>query len=249
MRNYFIDLLTKEAESNNKIMLMVGDLGFSVTENFKEKYPKQFINAGSIVFNASRNNCDIKDVINYKCDISNEEEINNLFLNIDDLDFCINVAGTNLCETIENIDSSEWDRLFDVNLKSFYLICQKALKIMKHKGGGRIVNVSSIAGRNKSLVSGVHYTASKYGVIGLTKQLSKEVAKYNILVNCLCPSQTKTEMLEASMDKEQLSKLESSIPIKRIAYTEEQALPILFLCSEGASYITGSCIDANGGQL
>ena len=120
---------------------------------------------------------------------------------------------------------------------------------MKTKGGGRIINISSIAGRNKSLVSGVHYTASKYGVIGLTKQLSKEVSKFNILVNCVCPSQTDTEMLKKSMNTTQLKRLEQSIPLGRVAKTREQALPILFLCSEGASYITGTAIDINGGQL
>jgi NAD(P)-dependent dehydrogenase (short-subunit alcohol dehydrogenase family) len=120
---------------------------------------------------------------------------------------------------------------------------------MKEKGSGRIVNISSIAGKNKSLVSGVHYTASKYGVIGLTRQLSKEVAKYDILVNCICPSQTKTEMLDASMSTDQLFELEKGIPLGRIANTREQAIPVLFLCSEGASYITGAAMDINGGQL
>ena len=129
------------------------------------------------------------------------------------------------------------------------MICKSAIQIMKKKNGGRIVNVSSIAGRSKSVVSGVHYTSSKYGVIGLTKQLSNEVSKYNILVNCLCPSQTKTEMLVDSMNKSQLNKLLNSIPINRIAETEEQALPILFLCSDAASYISGATIDVNGGQF
>ncbi len=229
--------------SSKKVLVVGGSKGIG------REVCKQFINSGAIVHNVSRTNCEIKNVINFKCDISKEEEINNLFNDLHDIDFCINVAGTNLCEPIEKIDCDEWDRLMNINLKSFYIICKKVLKHMKLKGGGRIINVSSIAGRNKSLVSGVHYTSSKYGVIGLTKQLSKEVAEFNILVNCVCPSQTKTEMLESSMNKEQLENLEKSIPIKRIASVKEQALPILFLCSEGASYITGSCIDINGGQL
>jgi NAD(P)-dependent dehydrogenase (short-subunit alcohol dehydrogenase family) len=115
--------------------------------------------------------------------------------------------------------------------------------------GGRIVNVSSIAGRHKSIVSGVHYTASKYGIIGLTKQLAHEVSQYNILVNCVCPSQTLTEMLSTSMTEEQKNDLRAKIPIRRIATPKEQAIPILFLCSGGASYITGTTLDVNGGQL
>jgi 3-oxoacyl-[acyl-carrier protein] reductase len=135
------------------------------------------------------------------------------------------------------------------NLKSFYYTSKLAVEIMKQKNFGRIVNVSSIAGRNKSIVSGVHYTSSKYGIIGLTKQLSNEVSKHNILVNCVCPSQTMTEMLQESMTTEQIEKLEHSIPVRRIATTKEQALPILFLCSSAASYIAGAAIDVNGGQL
>ncbi len=228
---------------SKKVLVVGGSKGIG------KEVCKQFINSGAIVYCASRTSCDLKKAINIKCDISSSSDIDMLFKKIKVIDYCINVAGTNLCEKIENINESEWDRVLDVNLKSFYQICKKAIEIMKSQNGGRIVNISSIAGRSKSLVSGVHYTASKYGVIGLTKQLSKEVAKHNILVNCLCPSQTLTEMLEESMTKEQQKSLENSIPIGRIASVTEQALPILFLCSDASSYITGTALDVNGGQL
>lgn len=120
---------------------------------------------------------------------------------------------------------------------------------MRKSNFGRIVNVSSIAGRSKSIVSGTHYTSSKYGIIGLTKQLANEVSQYNILVNCVCPSQTMTKMLKESMSEDQINELELRIPIKRIATVTEQALPILFLCSDAASYMTGTVIDVNGGQF
>jgi 3-oxoacyl-[acyl-carrier protein] reductase len=136
----------------------------------------------------------------------------------------------------------------DVNLRSFFVICKWAVEIMKKTGGGRIINISSIAGRSKSIVSGVHYTSSKYGIIGLTKQLAHEVSRHNILVNCVCPSQTMTEMLAKAMTDEQLEELSAKIPIRRIASTREQALPILFLCSDAATYITGTALDVNGGQ-
>ena len=159
------------------------------------------------------------------------------------------MAGTNLCEPIEYIDSVEWDRVMNTNLKSFFLICQHAISIMRLRKQGRIINVSSIAGRHKSIVSGVHYTASKYGIIGLTKQLAQEVSKDNILVNCVCPSQTMTEMLAESMTDSEINSLKSKIPVRRIASVTEQALPILFLCSSAASYISGATIDVNGGQF
>ena len=228
---------------SKKVLVVGGSKGIG------KEVCKQFINSGAEVFCASRSLCDLDKVKNIKCDISKSSDIDLLFTKVKQLDYCINVAGTNLCEKIENINEEEWERVITINLKSFYQVCKRVVEIMKVGKGGRIVNVSSIAGRSKSLVSGVHYTSSKYGVIGLTKQLSKEVSQYNILVNCLCPSQTKTEMLEESMTKKQLYNLEKSIPIGRIASTTEQALPVLFLCSDAASYITGATLDVNGGQL
>ena len=224
-------------------------LVFGGSKGIGKEICRQFASAGAIVYNASRTSADLHLVRDLKCDLSNVEDIKFIFSKLDDVDFVINVAGTNLCEPIENIEIAEWDRLMDVNLKSFFVICKEAVNLMKQQKYGRIVNVSSIAGRNKSIVSGVHYTSSKYGIIGLTKQLANEVSKYNILVNCICPSQTMTEMLKESMTEEAVSELEQKIPIRRIATTTEQALPVLFLCSNAASYITGAAIDINGGQL
>tara|TARA_R110000824_G_scaffold58774_1_gene158537 strand:- start:56 stop:781 length:726 start_codon:yes stop_codon:yes gene_type:complete len=210
---------------------------------------EQFALTGAEVHSISRSQCDfVSQVTSHQCDISNPDDIHRVFSTVGDVDFVINVAGTNLCEPIENIELKEWDRLMETNLRSFFVICKKAVESMR-SSGGRIVNVSSIAGRSKSIVSGVHYTSSKYGIVGLTKQLAHEVSQYNILVNCVCPSQTLTEMLSESMTPEQLQELSARIPIRRIATTAEQALPILFLCSDAASYITGATVDVNGGQF
>jgi len=227
----------------NKVVLVFGG-----SRGIGKKTCDQFAKAGADVYCISRTNINLKGVKQINCDISQEKEIDKVFEKFKKLDYVINVAGTNLCEPIEGITTKEWDRLMGVNLKSFFIICKKSVSMMKAQKHGRIVNVSSIAGRHKSVVSGTHYTSSKYGIIGLTKQLAHEVSKYNILVNCICPSQTRTEMLEQSMSKEQISNLEKNIPIGRISETIEQALPILFLCSDASSYITGACIDINGGQ-
>ena len=88
---------------------------------------------------------------------------------------------------------------------------------MKKQNSGKIINISSIAGRHRSLVSGVHYVSSKAGLIGLTKQLAFEVAEYNININATCPSQTMTDMLEKSMTKEEMNKLISTIPLNHPA--------------------------------
>ena len=229
---------------NNKVVLVFGG-----SKGIGKEVCRQFAEAGAIVYNASRTPSNLDSVTDLKCDLLKIEDIENIFSNFDSVDFVINVAGTNLCEPIEYIDVAEWDRVMNINLRSFFAICRQAVMLMKKQNYGRIVNVSSIAGRNKSIVSGVHYTSSKYGIIGLTKQLAHEVSQNNILVNCVCPSQTMTEMLEESMSKQAIIQLEQKIPIKRIASTTEQATPILFLCSSAASYITGAAIDIHGGQL
>jgi len=229
---------------DNKVVLVFGG-----SKGIGKEVCRQFAEAGAVVYNASRTPSNLDSVTDLKCDLLKIEDIENIFSNFDSVDFVINVAGTNLCEPIEYINVAEWDRVMNINLRSFFAICRQAVMLMKKQNYGRIVNVSSIAGRNKSIVSGVHYTSSKYGIIGLTKQLANEVSMNNILVNCVCPSQTMTEMLEESMSKQAIAQLEQKIPIKRIATPAEQAAPILFLCSSAASYITGTAIDVNGGQL
>ena len=228
---------------NKNIVVVGGSRGIGL------EVAKQFIKSGAIVTCLSRTKPELIDIKFIKCDLSKPKDIKDAFENIRDIDFLINVAGTNLCEPIGMLDDEEWDRVMNTNLRSFFLTCKYAIEKMVPNSYGRIVNVSSIAGRNKSIVSGVHYTSSKAGIIGLTRQLSHEVSSKNILVNCVCPSQTLTEMLSESMTKEQIKQLEGKIPIGRIATTAEQSKPILFLCSEAASYITGACLDINGGQL
>jgi NAD(P)-dependent dehydrogenase (short-subunit alcohol dehydrogenase family) len=240
-------------------MSMKSDIGFNFSgrtvivfggsRGIGKEICRLFANSGATVYNASRTPSLLESVIDISCDLQNANEIKQVFSRSKTIDFVINVAGTNLCEPIEKITVDEWDRLMNVNLKSFFIICKEAVRVMKKNNYGRIVNVSSIAGRNKSIVSGVHYTSSKYGIIGLTKQLANEVSQFNILVNCVCPSQTMTEMLQKSMNTESISKLEQKIPVRRISTTTEQALPVLFLCSSAASYIAGAAIDINGGQL
>tara|TARA_Y100000766_G_C18917304_1_gene613004 strand:- start:5614 stop:6285 length:672 start_codon:yes stop_codon:yes gene_type:complete len=180
-------------------------------------------------------------------DISKKSEIDEFFNSLTSIDFLINVAGINYCKKISDIDYQEWNEVLNTNLTSFFYIIKKSIPLMKQ--GSRIVNVSSIAGRNKSIVSGVHYTSSKAAIIGLTRQLAHELGPKGINVNCTCPSQTLTPMLERSMNDEQLKNLSQTIPIGRIASIDDQIGPIVFLCSDLASYLNGCIIDVNGGQI
>lgn len=216
----------------NKVVVVVGGskgIGKGVVDAFTD--------LGAVVYSISRDNCDI----------TSKKDIDGFFDKFDEVDILINNAAINYCKPIEEISLNEWNSVIDTNLTSYFYIIKKCLPLMKE--GSKIVNVSSIAGRSKSLVSGVHYTSSKAGLIGLTRQLAQELGPKGININCVCPSQTLTPMLERSMTNEQLNELESNIPLRRVAQVSEVVKPILFLCSDDASYIHGACLDINGGQL
>jgi len=222
-----------QIDFSNKKVLVVGSskgIGKEVFLTFKS--------LGADVFGISRSE---------GIDISKKADIDKFFKKKSSIDFLINVAGINFCKKIEDISFEEWNNVLNTNLRSFFYIIKKSIPLMK--SGGRIVNVSSIAGRNKSIVSGVHYTSSKAGIIGLTRQLAHELGPKGINVNCTCPSQTLTPMLSESMTEKQLSKLSESIPLSRVANVKEQVGPIIFLCSSLSSYLNGCIIDVNGGQI
>ena len=216
----------------NKVVVIVGG-----SKGIGKGLYDAFIDRDCIVHSISRKNCDI----------TSPDQIDSYLDKISKVDILINNAAINYCKPIEEISLNEWDGVIDTNLTSYFYIIKKCLPKMDK--GSKIVNVSSIAGRSKSLVSGVHYTSSKAGLIGLTRQLAQELGPKGININCVCPSQTLTPMLKRSMTDEQLSDLESNIPLRRVAQVSEVVKPILFLCSDDASYIHGACLDVNGGQL
>ena len=216
-----------------KTSLIVGGSS-GIGEGIKTKFSE----LGSEVFSISRTD---------GIDIRNTQQVDSFLQNLSKVDFLINVAAINSTNKIDDISVEEWDDVISTNLSSIFYITKKSLKLMK--SGSRIVNFSSIAGRNRSLVSGLHYTSSKAGIIGFTRQLAYELGPRNINVNCVCPSQTKTKMLLESMSKEEQEKLSESIPLNRLASIEDQVGPVVFLCSELSNYINGAVIDVNGGQL
>lgn len=189
---------------------------------------------------------EIGDLTNETTVIKIFEKINNRFSGINIL---VNSAGIAKRAEIEDITLNEWHYYLDNNLTNCFLTCKHVLKYMKKKKYGKIINISSIAGRFRSKLSGLHYTCAKSAIISLTRQLAAEVAKYGINVNAICPGQTKTEMLEPFLAGNGDNILKESIPLGYIASPEQQAEVILFLASEQANYITGAIIDVNGGQL
>jgi 3-oxoacyl-[acyl-carrier protein] reductase len=139
-----------------------------------------------------------------------------------------------------------WDRVIAVHLKGTFLCCKAVLPIMKAQGSGKIINIASVAGKEGN-ANMAPYSAAKAGIIGLTKTLGKEMAPYNIHVNCVSPTLIETDMVRG-MTAEQRALLTSKIPLGRLGRPEEVAAVVKFLASDEASFVTGQCYDISGGR-
>jgi NAD(P)-dependent dehydrogenase (short-subunit alcohol dehydrogenase family) len=165
------------------------------------------------------------------------------------VDILINNAGIMFRTRILDISPEEWEKTLLVNLTGPFLFSQAVIPLMKKSGYGRIVNISSSAGRSVSTLGGAHYTASKAGLLGFTRALAKEVASFGITVNAVCPGLIDTPMARETTSKEELEMFIHSFPIKRLGLPEEIGDLVVFLSSKKASYITGASFDINAGDL
>ena len=187
------------------------------------------------------------------CDVRDEQQVFYAFRRVLErhgrVDILVNCAGAVGKADALSVTRELWDLLLGTNLVGTYWCCREALKAMQQHSWGRIVNVSSIAGRSYSRHAALPYTCSKYGVIGLTRQLAAEFGQHGITVNCVCPSETKTEMVLEQLSSDRLLALESAHPMGRLAQPAEVARVVAFLASDEASYINGAVLDVNGGLL
>ena len=165
------------------------------------------------------------------------------------IDILVNNAGVLRSTRIEEIGEDEWNLVIDVNLKGTFNCSRTILPLMKKRREGRIVNLSSSAGKSVSTLGGPHYTAAKAGILGLTRHMAKESAPYGINVNAVCPGLIDTEMVRKNVSPSKLKTYEKSFPISRLGTPMEVAALVFFLVSEESSYITGASIDINGGDL
>ena len=139
-----------------------------------------------------------------------------------------------------------WRRVVDVNLVGPFLTCRSVVPVMLKAGYGRVVNIASIAGKEGN-PNASHYSASKAGLIGLTKSLAKELATSGILVNCITPAAAKTEIFD-QMKQEHIDFMLSKIPMSRFLAVEEAAAMIAWLSSEDCAFSTGAVFDISGGR-
>ena len=161
------------------------------------------------------------------------------------IDALVNNAGISQQKLFTDITDSDFQKMLDVNLKGPFLCSQCVLPVMIHHKSGKIVNVSSVWGVTGGSCE-VHYSASKAGLIGMTKALAKEVAPSGIQVNCVAPGIIETPM-NNNLTPDELSAFVDEIPLGRMGEASEVAELIYFLCSESSDYITGQVISQDGG--
>jgi NAD(P)-dependent dehydrogenase (short-subunit alcohol dehydrogenase family) len=165
------------------------------------------------------------------------------------IDILVNNAALARSTRFLELTADEWRDALEVNLTAPFLLTKAVLPAMKEQGYGRIINVSSSAGRTVSTLGGAHYTASKAGLLGLTRASAKELGKFGITVNAICPGMIDTELTNEYATPQFLEQLAASYPVPRLGTAREVADLICFTASEAAGYLTGTSLDINGGDL
>lgn len=173
------------------------------------------------------------------------EETMNEFGKIDAL---VNNAGIIRRRQGDDINISDWDDVFNVNVRGAFIFCKYISEIMKDQERGKIINISSIAGKLGDITSAPGYGPSKAALNGLTKTFAREMAPYNVTVNGIAPHAIETEM-SSEWSEEKRKNIIEAIPLKKLGQPSDVAAAVMFLLSEGANFITGEILDVNGGFL
>jgi meso-butanediol dehydrogenase/(S,S)-butanediol dehydrogenase/diacetyl reductase len=203
------------------------------------------------------------NAVSVVCDVTQKTDVEHLYdralAEFGKLDVSIQNAGVITIARIEELSENDWDRVMAVNTKGVFLCCQAAAVRMKPRRFGRIINTASGQAR-QGLIYTPHYAASKFGVVGLTQSLAKELASEGITVNAFCPGIIETDMWaynDAAWGKllgnyqpgELMREWVNNIPMKRAGKAEDVAGLVAFLASEDAGYITGQTINVDGGLI
>jgi 3-oxoacyl-[acyl-carrier protein] reductase len=166
------------------------------------------------------------------------------------LDVLINCAGGyGRLATVEDMPVEEWDRTVALNLRSVILVSRAAIPHLKRSKAGRIINVSSISGRQVTVASSPAYGSAKAAVIQLTRFLAQQLGPDGITANAIAPITTLTPRVAALRTEADIERIAALVPLKRLAEPEDHAQAMLFLASDAAAYINGVTLDVNGGRI
>ena len=165
------------------------------------------------------------------------------------IDILVNNAALLIRKEIDEYEDADWDRTFDVNLRSQFLLCRAASRSMKEQRWGRIVNIAASNVYNGGLFQSAVYAIAKGGTLTLTRSFASRLAPFNICVNTVAPGPVDTPMFRYKLTEADIAEFLGRMPLRRIAQPIELARAIAFLSSEWSSYITGQVIDVNGGQI
>jgi len=191
------------------------------------------------------------DAVGYAMDVTDRARIAEVFESVvkdhGTLDILVNNAGITQDAQMYKMTEDQWDSVINVNLKGVFNCAQEAVKIMREKKSGAIINISSVVGLYGNFGQ-VNYAATKSGVIGMTKSLAKEVGRKNVTVNAVAPGFIMTEMTE-KMPEKVLDMMKEKAPLGRLGMPEDIANACLFLASDEASFVTGTVLSVDGGVV
>lgn len=186
-----------------------------------------------------------------RCDVSRGDDVRSALAEVESAlgppSILVNNAGVAHAGRFEDLTEVEWNRTVAVNLNSVFLCTQLALPRLRSGADAAVVNVASIAGRQRSHTANAAYAAAKGGVIAFTRQIAHELAGDGIRVNCVCPGLVDTDIIRRNVRPPDLPALVAGIPLGRLGDADEIAATICFLASSSASYVTGAVLDVNGG--
>ncbi|MEA5002707.1 MAG: SDR family NAD(P)-dependent oxidoreductase [Christensenella sp.] len=213
---------------------VIADMNFEMAKTVEDELVKKGLKAKAVQVNVKQVS-DIEKMVKTAADTFGS------------VDILINNAGIFHATPIEDITEEEWDNILAINLKSVFFATQKVLPYMEEQRYGKIVNLSSLAGRNGGIANGMGYAATKAGIVGLTRGFASRLAKYGINVNAVAPGSTDTGILDGLSNSE-IDALVKNIPLGRFGKIHEVAAAIVFLCSDDAAFVTGAVLDVNGGM-